>query len=233
MKGFTFATALDLNMGYYHIKLDADAQRLCTIIFPWGKYKYKRLPMGINITPDVFQNVMSKLTQDMEDVKAYLDDLLIPTNKSFNDHLTKLEIVLARLSTAGMRVNASKSKFFTEQIEYLGYWITRKGIQPVQSKVDAILKIKAPNTRKELRHFIGIVNYYPNMWFRRSELLSPLSSLTSSNVKFEWLPTHQLAFDKINDKIKKVIETEVLLAYPDLRNHVIYTLMHLIISWVQ
>jgi hypothetical protein len=49
VEGFTFASALDLNMGYYHIKLDADAQKLCTIIFPWGKYKYKRLPMGIEI----------------------------------------------------------------------------------------------------------------------------------------------------------------------------------------
>jgi hypothetical protein len=58
MEGFTFASALDLNMGYYHIKLyhDADAQKLCTIVFPWnmGKYKYKRLPMGIKIAPGVF-----------------------------------------------------------------------------------------------------------------------------------------------------------------------------------
>ncbi len=211
MEGFTYATALDLNMGYYHIKLDDDAQKLCTIIFPWGKYKYKRLPMGIKVAPDVFQNVMSKLTQGMTYVKTYLDDLLILTNNNFQDHLTKLEMVLARLSTAGMRINAEKSKFFTEQIEYLGYWITRKGIQPVHNKVEAILKIKAPTTRKELRQFIGIVNYYRDMWFRRSELLAPLTSLTSNNVKFEWLPSHQQAFDKI----KKVIETEVLLAYPD------------------
>jgi hypothetical protein len=51
MEGFTFASALDLNMGYYHIKLDADAdtQKLCTIVFPWGKYKYKCSPMGIKI----------------------------------------------------------------------------------------------------------------------------------------------------------------------------------------
>jgi hypothetical protein len=50
--------------------INADAQKLCTIVFPWhmGKYKYKRLPMGIKISwfPDVFQNVMSKLVQDME-----------------------------------------------------------------------------------------------------------------------------------------------------------------------
>jgi hypothetical protein len=172
MEGFTFASALDLNMGYYHIKLDADAQKLCTIVFPWGKYKYKRLPMGIKIAPDVFQNVMSKLVQDMEYVKTYLDDLLILTNSSFKDHLLKLEMVLARLSTAGMRVNISKSKFFAEQIEYLGYWITRKSIQPMRNKVEAIIHIKAPKTRKELRQFIGIVNYYRNMWFRRSELLA-------------------------------------------------------------
>lgn len=159
-------------MGYYHIKLDADAQKLCTIVFPWGKYKYKRLPMGIKIAPDVFQNVMSKLVQDMEYVKTYLDDLLILTNSSFKDHLLKLEMVLARLSTAGMRVNISKSKFFAEQIEYLGYWITRQGIQPMRNKVEAILNIKAPKTRKELRQFIGIVNYYRDMWFRRSELLA-------------------------------------------------------------
>jgi hypothetical protein len=72
IEGFTFASSLDLNMGYYHIKLDADAQKLCTIVFPWcmGNYKYTRLPMGINIDPDVFQNVMSKLVQDMEYVKT-------------------------------------------------------------------------------------------------------------------------------------------------------------------
>jgi hypothetical protein len=96
---------------------------------------------------------MSKLVQDIEYVKTYLDDLLILTNRenSFKDHLLKLEMVLARLSTAGMRVNISKSKFFAEQIEYLrqGYWITRQGIQPIRNKVVVILNIKAPRTRKE------------------------------------------------------------------------------------
>jgi hypothetical protein len=154
---------------------------------------------------------MSKLVQDMEYVKTYLDNLLILTNSSFKDHLLKLEMVLARLSTAGIRVNISKSKLFSEQIEYLRYWITRKGIQPMRNKVEAILNIKAPKTRKELRQFIGIVNYYRDMWFRRSELLAPLTSLTSSKVKFEWHSFHQQAFDKI----KKVIGTEVLLCYPD------------------
>jgi hypothetical protein len=92
---------------------------------------------------------MPKLVQDMEYIKTYLDDLLISTNSSFKDHLHKLETVLVKLSTAGMRVNIFKSKFFAEQIEYLGYWITRKGIQPTRNKVEAILNSKASKTRKE------------------------------------------------------------------------------------
>jgi hypothetical protein len=92
---------------------------------------------------------MSKLVQDMEYCKTYLDDLLILANSSFKDHLLKLEMVLARLSTVGMRVDISKYKLFAEQIEYLGYWFTRQGIQPIRNKIEAILNIKAPKTRKE------------------------------------------------------------------------------------
>jgi hypothetical protein len=74
MEGFTFASELNLSMGYYHNKIDADTQKLCTIVIQWhmGKYKYKRLPMGIKIAPDVIQNVMSKLVQDMEYVKTII-----------------------------------------------------------------------------------------------------------------------------------------------------------------
>jgi hypothetical protein len=83
--------------------------------------------------------------------QCYLDDLLILTNSSFKDHLLKLQMVLARISTSDMKVNISKSKFFAGQIEYLaqGNCITRQGIQPMRNKVEAILNIKAPKTRKE------------------------------------------------------------------------------------
>jgi hypothetical protein len=82
---------------------------------------------------------------------TYLDDLLILTKNGFKDHLLKLEMVLARFSTSGMRVNISKSKFFAEQIEclVLGYWITRQVIQPIRNKVEAILYIKATKTSKK------------------------------------------------------------------------------------
>jgi hypothetical protein len=76
IKGFSYATVLDLNMGYYTIRLDPDASKICTIIFPWGKYSYKRLPMGIAGFPDIFQGKMLELMKTLEYVRAYLDDLL-------------------------------------------------------------------------------------------------------------------------------------------------------------
>ncbi len=66
LEGSTFATAQDLNMGYYTIRLDPDASRICTIIFPWGEYSYKRLQMGIAGSPDVFQSKMLELMKDLE-----------------------------------------------------------------------------------------------------------------------------------------------------------------------
>ncbi len=62
LEGYTYATALDLNMGYYTIRLDPTASEMCTIIFPWGKYSYKRLPMGFWGSADIFQAQIMDLT---------------------------------------------------------------------------------------------------------------------------------------------------------------------------
>ena len=80
------------------------------------------------------------------------------------DHLEKLGQVFERLQKAGLKVNTKKSFFVRDELEYLGYWITRDGIQPVAKKVQAISLIAAPKTKKELRSFIGLVNYYRDMW---------------------------------------------------------------------
>ena len=130
LRGFKYATAIDLSMGYYHIPLDAASQRLCTTVFEWGKYCYKRLPMGIKNSPDIFQAIMMELAGDLDYASTYLDDILITSNGSFNDHLQKVDEVLNRLERAGFRANVRKCFFAEQQLEYLGYWITRQGIQP-------------------------------------------------------------------------------------------------------
>jgi hypothetical protein len=77
LKGFQHVTSLDLNMGYYHIRLTPSASAICTVILPWGKYEYLRLSMGLCNSPDIFQEKMSDLMQGLEFTRAYIDNLLI------------------------------------------------------------------------------------------------------------------------------------------------------------
>ena len=211
LENFQFGTSLDLNMGYYHILLSPEASRMCTVVFPWGKYEYNRLPMGLCNSPDIFQEKMGELFQDLEFVRAYIDDLLVISSGSFEDHLDKLEQVLIRLTKSGLKVNASKSTFASDALEYLGYWISREGIKPLNKKVEAINNLATPRTKRQVRSFLGMINHYRDMWARRSEILSPLTQLTSKNVKFKWLAIHQQAFENM----KKIIARDTVLAFPD------------------
>jgi hypothetical protein len=144
IKRFSYATALDLNMGYYTIRLDPDASKICTIIFPWGKYSYKRLPIDIAGSPDISQEKMSELMESLEYVRAYLEDLLCISKLSLDDYLEQLEEVFRQLCNAGLKVNAANLTFCSLEIEYLGYILTRDSIKPQSNKVQAILAIKRP-----------------------------------------------------------------------------------------
>jgi len=182
------------------------------------------LPMGYAGSADIFQAEMMDLMEALEYVRAYIDDLLVITRGTLEDHLEKLGEVLRRLREAGLKVNAAKSFFCTHEIKYLGYILTRGGIKPQQKKVQAILALNPPNNVKELRHFLGMVQYYRDMWVRHSEMLVPLSDLVrecgetktirKNKVKkqsWHWDSIHQIAFDTVKTTIAK----EVVLAYPD------------------
>ena len=178
LEGFTYATSLDLNMGYYYIELSPLSKEMCTIVLPWGKYEYQKLPMGLCNSPYIFQEKMSTLFHDLESVRAYIDDLLVLGTCTWEEHLVQLEEVLTRLHKAGLKVNAKKSFFGHHELEYLGYCITHEGVMPIPKKVQGIQDIVTPTTKKHLRCFICMVNYYRDMWVRCSETLAPLTSLT-------------------------------------------------------
>ena len=113
----------------------------------------QRLPMGLCNGPDIFQEKMSELFDGLDFVRTYIDDLLTLTKGTFEDHLEKLDGVLARLSQAGLEVNAKKSFFARGELECLGYWISRDGIQPMKNKVQAIMNLDEPKTSELLpRH---------------------------------------------------------------------------------
>ena len=147
-------------MGYHHIPLDEWSQNLCTTVLPWGKYRYKRLPMGISSAPDIFQQVMIDLLRDVEFVQVYTDDLLITSDGSMEDHSNKVQRVLKRLEDIGFRANLTKCHLFQTSLDCLGHGITRNGVNAQPKKVQAIHNIQPPKTRKQLKRFVGMVNYH-------------------------------------------------------------------------
>ena len=102
--------------------------------------------------------------------------------------------MFTRLQKAGLKFNASKSCFGAHKFDYLGYHVTCDGVMPIPKKVETIKPPTVPKTRKHLRQFIGIISFYHDMWQKCSEFLSPLTALTSKNVKYDWKDKPQKVF---------------------------------------
>ena len=140
----------------------------------------------------------------LEVVRTYLDDLLIISKDSLDDHLKKLREVFIKLQEAWLKINANKSNFCTTETEYLGYTLTRKDIKPQIKKIESILALKTPKNVKELRLFLGMVQYYRDVWTERSKMLAPLTDLfgkcgqtkvtkanSTKKVAWHWDQVHQ------------------------------------------
>ena len=106
-------------MGYHHIKLCPFARKLCTIVLPWGKYEYQKVPMGLCNSPDIFQEKMNKLFNGLEHGRKYIDNILIISNKSFEDHINKLDKVLSKFNQKWFKLNAEKFFFNRIKLDYL------------------------------------------------------------------------------------------------------------------
>ena len=170
--------------------------------------------MGIACAPDIFQSIMMDLLGDLDYILVYIDDILIiqRAGETEQDHLNKIEIVLQRLQDKGFRANLRKSFFMQKEVEYLGYLLTADGIKPQPKKVEAMERMQPPKNVKQVKQFLGMVNFYRDLWPRRSHILAPLNKLSAVKKKdFKWGPEEQKAFMEAKEMLKK----EALLAFPD------------------
>ncbi len=107
--------------------------------------------MGFDGLADIFQAEMGNLNATLEYVRAYIDNILVITKGSLDDHLSKIKQALVQLCDAGLNINATKSVFCAQETEYPGYILTRGGIKPQPKKVQTILVINPHNNIKELQ----------------------------------------------------------------------------------
>ena len=207
--GYKYVICLDLTRHYYTFVLKDTSRYLTTIATPFGLFRYKRLPQGICIGPDVAQEAMENLLRHIDGVEVYFDDIAIFA-ESWDDLIKTLFQVLKILNDNGFAVNAMKTVWAKQEVEFLGHLLTPSGIKPVERKVNAIVKMSRPTCLKELRAFLGLVTYYRDMWPKRSHILAPLTDLLGIK-KYHWSDDCELAFKKM----KALVCKETLLRYPD------------------
>ena len=106
---------------------------------------------------------MSESFVGLDTLRVYIDDLLHIKRGSCTEHLTVLEEMFARLQKSGLKVNARNSCFDAHEFEYLGYHVTCDGVMPIPMKVEAIQALAVPKICKQLRQFIGMINFYRDM----------------------------------------------------------------------
>jgi hypothetical protein len=220
MEKFRYATTIDLNMGFYSMPLSEEAKKLCVISLPWGLYQYNMLPMGIKPATDIFQQCMGALFFDMPVVVIFIDDTIVFGYADFGSHQVDVMEVLRRLQQAGTQVNPDKCKWFQTAVTYLGFRITREGIKPQPDKIQGILNMQRPRMQKDVRCFVGMVNFYRDLYPKRAETLAPPTDLCGQKTKFIWTEAQESAFQKM----KEILAQDAMLTYPEFdQPFVIYT----------
>ena len=169
---------------------------------------------GYRMCPDIFQSIMMELLGDLEHVLVYIDDILIvqKIGESEADHMKKVEQVLERLEAKGFCANLRKSFFMQKEVEYLGYLLSTGGLKPQPKKIEAMHCIMKPKNAKLLKMFLGMVNFYCDMFPKRSHFLAPLNKLSTKKDKdWYWGAAEQKEFEAE----KEMLTVHAILAFPD------------------
>lgn len=145
--GVKYFSSLDANMGYYARQLAESSRPLTAFCTTFGKFQYKRLPMGILTAPDEYQACMSKILAGLDFVKVYLDDILI-FSKTAEDHLEHLRVVFTCLQEYNVTLNGKKCHIFCPTVEYLGFTLSADRIKPQEKQIRVIIQLKEPKHKR-------------------------------------------------------------------------------------
>ena len=202
---------LDLKDAFHSLRLSEKSQKYCGILpyFGSASYLYQRMPMGLNVSPPIWQMYINTILNSLQSRKyceAIMDNLLLFT-PSKKVHMDKLEDLLKSLRKNGLKISPKKCQLFRTELQYMGNTIfikeRRVCIKPLHSRLEAIQRMKAPTTAKQCKSFAGMVNFVNIFCPELQRLLKPIYDLTRKGRQFVWGKEQQDAFDEIKQRLQK------------------------------
>lgn len=197
----TYFTTLDINSAFWSIPLRIEDRKKTAFVTQDGHYQWTCLPFGLKTSPAIFQRILGNILRKykLTDFAVnFIDDILI-FSKSFSEHLKHLSQLLEAIKKEGFRLKFTKCTFASDFVKYLGHIIHNNTVRPVRDNLISIKNFPIPKNQKNVRQFLGKVNFYHEYLPDNAITLEPLHNLLRKNTKFIWSPDCQKSFEIIKN----------------------------------
>ena len=184
--------------GYNQIRMDPEYKERTTFITLWGTFCYNVMPFGLKNVGATYQRAMVTLFHDMmhKEVEVYVDDMIAKSQEK-EDHIEVLRKLFLRLRKYQLKLNPAKCTFGATSGKLLGFVVNQRGIEIDPDKIKAIQEMPAPRTVKEVRGFLGRLNYIARFISQMTLTCEPMFKVLRKNNPEVWNDDCQEAFDKI------------------------------------
>lgn len=204
-----YFSTLDINSAFWSIPLKIQDRHKTAFVTQEGHFQWTCLPFGLKTAPAIFQRILSNIIRKhnlCNFTVNFIDDILV-FSKTFEEHVVHLSRLLESIKKEGFRLKFSKCTFASNKAKYLGHIIQNNSIKPLKDYLIAVKNFPVPETRKNVRQFLGKINFHHKFVPHIAIILDPLHNLLRKDVKFIWSAECQESFDKI----KKILCTEPIL----------------------
>ena len=194
-----YMSIIDASSVYHNQKLDKNSSYLTAFTCQFGRYRYKQLPFGAAPVGNMFQHTIDKLFNEMPNIFGIVgDNLIIGYDNDGTDHNETVHKMLQRCKEVYLKLNKEKCHFRCTSIPFFRKVISRRGVQPDPQKIEARMDMPAPNNKRELQAFLGIINYLGKSSPGTAVACDPLQKLTSNKAVWTWNTSYQSLFAKAN-----------------------------------